>query len=583
MPDTTPHSTDSVPAWDEETDLLIFGAGAAGMTAALVAAQHGLSVMLCEKLAHVGGTTATSGGMVFAPGNPQSARAGVPDSLDEARRYLGAELGADASSELMDAFLESSPVALAFLEQNTDVKFDVPRPNPDYHDNPGASQAGRTVLPRAFDGRLLGKDFDLVRPPREELMILGGMMVARREVAILLRPYASLKAFTFAVREIGRYLIDRLTYRRGTRLLLGNALVARLLYSLRRQGVPVKVNSALKELVSEGGRIVGAVVEHAGTKRRIGARRGVVLATGGFAGSDEWKSTLAEAFPAHRSLAFEDSCGEGFDAAVRVGARVDQSHVSPYFWAPVSVLNKAGGGETVWMHGVLDRAKPGLIAVNASGRRFVNEAVSYHDFVTGMFNDRDAGGHPTRTAHLVCDDAFIRGYGLGLIQPMPGLVAHALGQDMGSYLKAGYLKKADSLRELASIIGVDAANLEAAVAAHNADAESGVDKAFGKGSTALNRHNGDPANRPNPCLKPIVQAPFYAVSVHAGILGTSAGLRTDKDGRVLDGDESVLPGLYACGNDMASVMRGRYPGPGITLGPALVFGYRVAIRAAALG
>ena len=566
--------------WDEETDLLVFGAGAAGMTAALVASYQGLSVLVCEKRSQVGGTTATSGGMVFAPGNPQGARAGVPDSLDDARRYLDAELGPDGSSELMNAFLESSPVALAFLEQNTDVKFDVPRPNPDYHDNPGASRAGRTVLPAAFDGRLLGKDFDLVRPPREELMILGGMMVARREVAILLRPYASWKALAFTVREIGRYLIDRLSYRRGTRLLLGNALIARLFYSLRRKNVPVRVGTELKELIDEGGRIVGAVVEQGGTRKRIGARRGVVLATGGFAGSDGWKSTLAQAFPAHRSLAFEDSRGEGFDAATRLGATVDDSHLSPYFWAPVSVLSKPGGGETVWMHGVLDRAKPGLIAVNASGRRFVNEAVSYHDFVTGMFNDRDAGGGPTTAAHLICDDDFIRRYGIGLVQPMPTLVAHALGLDIGSFLKAGYLMRADTLAELAAIIGVDAGNLEAAVAAHNADAKAGVDRAFGKGSTALNRHNGDPANQPNPCLKPIARAPFYAVAVHAGILGTSAGLRTDKDGQVLDGAGKVLDGLYACGNDMASVMRGRYPGPGITLGPALVFGYRVGMKAA---
>jgi succinate dehydrogenase/fumarate reductase flavoprotein subunit len=568
-------------SWDEETDLLVCGAGAAGMTAALVAAHHGLSVLVCEKLSQVGGTTATSGGMVFAPGNPQSGRAGVADSLPDARRYLDAELGPDSASELMAAFLESSPVALAFLEQHTDVKFDVPRPNPDYHDLPGASRAGRTVLPAAFDGRLLGNDFDLVRPPREELMILGGMMVARREVAILLRPYASLQALAFTARQIGRYLIDRIGHRRGTRLLLGNALIARLLYSLRRKSVPVRVNTRLKELVSAGGRIVGAVVEQDGKTRRIGARRGVVLATGGFAGSESWKSTLAQEFPAHRSLAFEDSCGEGFDAAVLVGARVDASHVSPYFWAPVSVLKKRDGGETVWMHGVLDRAKPGLIAVNAAGRRFVNEAVSYHDFVTGMFNDRDAGGQPTQTAHLICDDEFIRRYGLGLVQPMPTLVAYALRQDMDSFLKAGYLKKADSLRELAAAIGVDAGNLEAAVAAHNADSEEGLDKAFGKGSTALNRHNGDPANQPNPCLKPITRAPFYSVAVHAGILGTSAGLRTDKDGQVLDGDGRALDGLYACGNDMASVMRGRYPGPGITLGPALVFGYRVAMRAAA--
>ncbi len=557
---------------DEEVDLLVCGSGAAGMTASLVAAQEGLRVMMCEKHGQVGGTTATSGGMAWIPGNHHRGQDPHQDR-EAARTYLTSELGNDASAEMIDAFLDSGPAAIAYLERHTEAKFMAPQPNPDYHSGiPGAAIVGRAVLPMPFDGRLLGDDFALVRPPRESLLVLGGMMVARRDVAILLRPFASWPSFRTASGMVSRYFADRLRHRRGTRLLLGNALIGRLLLSIRRKAIPLRMGTALRGLVMDDGRVVGAEVETAGHRRHIRVRRGVVLATGGFAGSSRWRKALLTEYPVEHTLAFEESAGDGFDIAATAGGAVRETDRNPVFWAPVSVRKRPGGGETVWMHGVLDRAKPGLIAVDRTGRRFVNEANSYHDFVMGMFR---AGCSGTAPAYLVCDAAFIARYGLGIIQPvLPRL---------GSHIRSGYLSVGRTVQELAGRIGIDAASLGATVAAYNQDAGRGVDTEFGKGMTTLNRHNGDPAQSPNPCMRPIQTPPFYAVAVYPGILGTSAGLETDRDGRVLGRDGAPIAGLYACGNDMSSMMRGRYPGPGITLGPAITFAYRAAMHAAHAG
>jgi 3-oxosteroid 1-dehydrogenase len=564
--DSTDRAADAIPSWDREVDLLVFGAGAAGMTTAVVARSEGLDVLLCEKLDQVGGTTATSGGMVFAPGNPVTARAGRADSMEDAGRYLHGELGLPPGDPMLGAFVETAPAAVRYLEERTQVRFDAPSPNPDYHDREGASRGGRTMVPTPFDGRRLGADFDLVRAPLATLTVLGGMMVARREVALLVRPFASLSAAKFTLRTLWRHARDRMRYRRGTRLLLGNALAARLLASVRDAGVVLQTGTPLVRLVLAEGRVLGAVVRHGGVELAIRARRGVVLATGGFAGGAEWRARLAGAFPVAHSLAFADSNGEGMAAAEAAGAAIDGSHESPIFWMPVSIDNRRPDAPQLWMHGVLDRAKPGLIAVDRHGRRFTNEANSYHDFVMGMFS---AG---VREAFLICDARFLRTYGLGMVPPVIG--------GSRSFLRSGYLRRGATLAELAARTGIDPEGLERTVREFNAHACAGQDPAFGRGSTALNVHNGDPRQRPNPCVAPLGEGPFHAVAVYPGILGTSAGVRTDVDARACRTDASVIEGLYACGNDMASAMRGAYPGPGITLGPGIVFAYRAAMHAA---
>lgn len=541
------------------------------MTAALVAKQEGLRVLLCEKTAMVGGITSTSGGTTWIPGNSQGARIGVADKVEDAQTFLDAVVGARGGDDSRRAFLDAGRKAIDYLEAHSDVTFEAARAHPDYIKNmPGAAYGGRALGPAAFDGRLLGPDFARVRPPRPDFLILGGMMITRADIPFLLAPFKSVAAFKHVAKLLARYGSDRLRHKRGTNLVMGNALAARLLYSLRRKNVPIRFETALTALVMEDGRVVGARFDTPSGPRAIGARRGVVLATGGIA----WNKTLREKlFPkptrAH-SLAPETNTGDGATAALGVGAKIDGAMDSPGLWMPCSIMKWADGRVSVYPHIILDRSKPGLIAVNASGRRFVNESDSYHDFVMAMLEaDKTV---PSVPAHLICDRSFIRDYGIGVIHPGT--------KDLTPFLKAGYLIEAPTLRDLAAKIGADPDAFEETVARHNRFAVSGVDEDFGRGSGDLNRINGDPNNAPNPCMRPIGPGPFYAVAVVPADLACSAGLAGDAQARVLDEDGAPIPGLYACGNDLASIFRGTYPGPGTTLGPAITFGYIAAMHAA---
>jgi succinate dehydrogenase/fumarate reductase flavoprotein subunit len=554
---------------DAEVDVLIAGAGAAGMTAALVCSLQGLDVLLCEQSAQVGGTTATSAGTIWVPGTRQARDAGFPDDIAEARRYLDSIIG-PATDDRREKYLASGPEMVDTLARNSEVKFSLYARHPDYLSNrPGPTLAGRALAPLPFDGRLLGADFAKLRAPIGEFMALGGMTIGRDDIEPLARPFASLKNFRHVLRLLFRHTTDRLRYRRGTRLLMGNALAARLFYSLRQRNVPLWLNASLRELTTTDGRVTGAVLSVDGDTRRVTARRAVVLATGGFGGSVERLNEYVRPRLQH-AVAFEGARGEGMAAARAAGAGVEDDHAQPVFWSPVSETAWLAGGRGAYPHLALDRAKPGLIAVNTSGRRFVDEAVSYHEFVVGMHRSHETV--PTIPAWLVCDRAFVERYGLGRVPPGR--------RSWRKLIASGYLAEADTLDALAARIKVDAAGLRDSVARNNRSAETGVDEDFGKGSTDFDRHNGDPAHGPNPCIGPIDAPPYYAMAVYPSTLGSSVGLKADADGRVLTADGAPIPGLYACGNDMASIMRGHYPGPGITLGPGMVFAYHAAMAIA---
>jgi succinate dehydrogenase/fumarate reductase flavoprotein subunit len=550
---------------EEQADVLVFGTGAAGLTAALVAASEGLDVKVFEKSALAGGTTATSGGSLWVPGAAPILRRTPDVGVEQARSYLLGELGDWVRHDLLEAFLGASPEAIDYLAQHSEVRF-AHATNPDYHaDRPFGSATGHAITALPFDGRMLGADFDRLKPPRAVFMVMGGMMVGRREIPMLLRPFSSVANFRRSAGLLARHAWDRLRYRRGTRLLIGNALVARYMYSLRQLGVPIVYEARLIDLYQEGGRIAGAIIEKDGRRRLVKARRGVVLATGGVPHSVPLRSELMRGYPHEHSMADEGATGDGVSAALRAGAALDRAVSNPAYWSPASVRHRQDGSQVLWIHGHMDRGKPGLMAVGVSGRRFVNEADSYHDFVVAMHGE---GGTPVMPAYLICDHRFIRKYGLGLVRPLVSRI--------GAFVRDGYLIRDRSIEGLARSAGIDPVALRETVETYNADARNGVDNQFGRGSRVLNRHNGDPEHRPNPCMAPIEHPPYYALPVTPCTIGTTIGLATDVDSRVLAEAGAPLQGLYACGNDISSVFRGFYPGPGATLGAAVVFAYRAA-------
>ncbi|MFT3721110.1 FAD-binding protein [Pseudorhodoferax sp.] len=546
---------------DIETDLLVFGSGAGGLSATLFGARAGLDVLLCEKRTHVGGTTATSGGGIWVPGTQAGLAAG--DSIERATAYLRGELGSHYRADLVETYLAQGARVIESLNAQTEVRYELSA-WPDYHsDAPGGVRKGRTLFPAPFDGRLLGPDFALVQPPMHRLMVLGGLMLGANEIEDFLHPLASAATAGRVARKVARYARDRLRHGRGTDLRFGNALVARMLYSMPRERVSIWTEAPLVELLRDGERICGAVVLHRGTARRVRARRGVVLATGGFPHNQEMLRTYGPAFPHRHSLGCPANVGEGIRAAQAVGAAMDTALASVANWTPASVVRDRQGRETPVIYGYLDRGRPGVIAVNAQGRRFVNESNSYNDIVSAMFRD---GGGREAAFHFVCDHAFVRRHGLGLVRPWPWT------RSLAPYARSGYITVADSLPELARRIGVDAASLVQTVERHNGYCRTGVDLEFGKGSTAYNRMFGHPSAAPNPNLAPIEAAPFVALRIHAASIGTTIGLKTTADAQVVGTGGDPIPGLYACGNDLAAIMRGGYPGGGTMIGPAIVFG-----------
>ena len=354
---------------------------------------------------------------------------------------------------------------------------------------------------------------------------------------------------------------------RGARLVMGNALVGRLYHALLQRNVPVLLATEVASITLDGGRVSGAIVKH-GAPPEIRARAGIVLATGGFSRHPELRRRLLPASLDPSSPVVESATGDGFHLAERVGGHLAE-HDSNSFWAPVSRRRRADGSIAVFPHFVLDRGKPGALAIDPAGRRFVNEATTYHVFGEALF--ATLRRFPQGTCHLICDDAFIENYGLGMVRPRRINLRAAIAD--------GYVVTAKTLEDLARRLHIPAEALAGTVAQHNRFAATGKDEEFGKGEDAYQRNLGDPAHGPNPCLGPIARPPLYALGIHPGDIGASAGLACDASARVLDADGAPIEGLYACGNDMESIMAGRYPGPGITLGPGMTFGFIAARHA----
>jgi succinate dehydrogenase/fumarate reductase flavoprotein subunit len=549
-----------------ECDALVVGSGAAGMSAAVTAGHRGLNVLIVEKEPCFGGTTARSGGWLWIPGTSLARQWGIVESPDQARGYLRHEAGNSFDAARVDAFLSTGPEAVDFFTSQTALRFDMPLVFPDYHaEAPGGAQGGRSMVTRPFDGRELGPHVKNLGAALPELTVFGMMLGSGKEIVHFMRATKSLTSAIYVAKRLSRHFIDVMRYGRGMTLTNGNALAGRLAKSAFDLKIPLWLSSPVRELIVENGAVRGAMVEREGRLVRVNAKRGVILACGGFPHDVVRRKAMFPHAPTgaeHYSPGPTGNTGDGLRLAETVGGRVEDTLPHAAAWVPVSVTKRKDGTRGVMPH-FIDRAKPGVIAVMRDGARFANEGNSYHDFVQEMMKAAKPGEEIA--AFLICDHPTLRKYGLGCVSPFPMPIGH--------HLSTGYLMRGDTLAALAAEAGIDAAGLETTVRKFNPSAADGQDPAFGKGSRAYNRFQGDALHGPNPCIAPIEHGPFYAIKMVIGDLGTYAGIKTDENARALDANDHAIEGLYAAGNDMASIMGGNYPGAGITLGPALTFGY----------
>ncbi|MDV6707492.1 FAD-binding protein [Pseudomonas aeruginosa] len=478
-------------------------------------------------------------------------------------RLSGTELGERYDAARIDAFLEACPHMVAFFERHTHLRFVDGNGIPDMHgDTPGAAEGGHQLVAAPYDARQLGPLLPRLRKTLRETSFMGMPIMAGADLAAFLDLTRSLPAFLHVARRFSSHLWHLLRYGRAMHLVNGVALVARLAKSAEALGVRLIESAPARELLLRDGKVVGALVESAEGLLRIEAGA-VVLACGGFPHDPQRRAELAPTLDTLLPLPPPGCNGDGLRLGESAGGRVADDLRSPIAWAPVSRVPH-GDGETGHFPHIIERGKPGVIGVLANGRRFVNEAHGYHDYVAALL-EATPPGQPARS-WLVCDRRFLRRYGLGYVRPAPLPIA--------AHLRSGYLKRGTSLDQLARSCGIDPSGLAATVAEYNRHAREGRDPEFGRGGTAFNRKQGDPAYPgPNPCVAPIERGPYYAVQVEPGCFGTFAGLKTDAQARVLDGGGQPIPGLYAAGADMASLFAGHYPSGGINLGPALTFGY----------
>lgn len=552
-------------------DLLVVGSGAAGLSAAVTAAVLGLEVIVVEKEAELGGTSAWSGGWLWVPRNPLAIAAGIVEDIEAPHAYLKAELGDGYNEALVTRFLEEAPRMVAFMQRETTLAFVDGNLMPDFHDtSPGAGFGGRSVCAAPFDGRQLGPRLSDLKPPLDEISPFGMGIAAGTDLRHFLNATRKPGSFRHVAKRMLRHVADLLRFGRGMHLVNGNALIARLLKSADNLGVTIHTRTPARGILIEDGRITGIRTD-AGMIR---ARRGVVLAAGGFPHDLARKAALFPHAPTgreHHSAAPESNTGDGLRLGEAAGGCVRRDFPHAGAWAPVSLVPRRDGTVGRFPH-LVERAKPGLIMVRRDGRRFANEANSYHDLMQALFAATPPG-EPVE-AWLIADHAFIRRYGLGRVRPRPF--------PLRPWRTNGYLRTGETPAALAEACGIDPAGLTDTIRRFNAHAIHGEDPEFGRGSSAYNRIQGEAGHAPNPNVAPLGPGPFFAVKIVPGSLGTFAGLATDADARVLGPDNAPLPGLYAVGNDMASMMAGRYPAGGITLGPGMTFGYIAAHHAAGI-
>jgi succinate dehydrogenase/fumarate reductase flavoprotein subunit len=550
---------------DTTVDLLVVGSGT-GMAAALAAAERGLTVLIVEKSAYVGGSTARSGGALWLPASPilEENRAG--DTMPRADTYLASVVGDTAPRQRSVAFLAHLGATVEMLRRTTPLRFMWAREYSDYHpEQPGGTAAGRTCECRPFDTSLLGQYRSRLRP---------GVMKASIPMPTTGADYRWMNLMARVPRKGLPLIAKRLVQGVGGLLLSrhyvagGQALAAGLFTGVLRAGIGIWTEASLARLTTDGGKVTGAVVQHDGREISVTARRGVILAAGGFDHSMDmrWKFQ-SESLDDHASLGAETNTGDAIRTAQEVGAAIDL--MDQAWWFP-AVAPLPGGAPVVML---AERSLPGSLIIDQNGNRFVNEATDYMSFGHRLL-ERERAGNPVETMWILFDQKYRNSYVFGA-ELFPRMRIPQAWYD------AGIAHRSDDLAELSNAIGVPQAQLLATVSRFNEMSRAGDDSDFRRGCSAYDRYYGDPTITPNPNLRALENGPFYAVKMVLSDLGTCGGLRADERARVLREDDSAIDGLYAIGNTAANAFGATYPGAGATIAQGLVYGYVAALDAAA--
>lgn len=554
--------------WDHEVDLLIVGSGSGAMTAALAAYDRGGSPLLIEKSSQYGGSSAMSGGGLWVPCNHLMEGVGIKDNAEDAWTYMKGCVGDVVPDARQRAYLENAPIMVKYLMDHTRVQLVALPEYADYYPRiPGSRPGGRSLEGQRFHAREIGNDELLkMRPSALQSLIMNRIFMSIYEARLMM--CKSPGWFRTMFRLMSNYWLDlpwRFKSKRDRSLTMGNALIGMLRRSLMDRGIPLWLSTPARELIVENGRVVGVVADHEGRSMRIHAKKGVVLAAGGFEGNQKLREKyLPNPTRAEWTCANKYNTGDVIGMAEKVGAALDL--MDDAWWGPTTVVP----GEEYARMLVIEKSLPGSILVNKRGERFVNEACAYIDVVNAMYKNNTPES-PSVPAFLVFDADFRKKYLCGPVLPGAQQPDWALPKVLKSYFK-----KAETLEGLAAQLGVDAAGLRDTVTKMNQYARTGVDLDFHRGETDFDRYYGDTNVKPNCCLAPIEKPPFYAIEAYPGELGTKGGLKTDERARVLTTDGQVVPGLYAVGNCSASVMGRTYPGAGSTIGPSMTFGFVAA-------
>ena len=557
-------------AWDREVDVLVVGTGNGALTSALCNWEMGTKdVLIVEKTDKVGGTSASSGGGIWIPVNHYAQACGAEDSIEDAKTYLmGTLFGEDVPEAMIDAYLENGPKMLKFLADRTDVIYESLEHYPDYYTNyDGARPGHRSLEPAPIDMSELGGEWKNLRWSHHMMRMFNRIHFTQVEAHTIMTQAPGWKSLL--AKLIVGYVIDlpwRLRTGIARRLCTGSAGVARLYLSVKKRGIPVEFNTRFKALIAEGTQVLGAQVEQGGQLVSIRAKKAVVLGAGGFEKNQALREKYLPA-PTNTAWSAGNTANEGdaLLAGLEVGAKTRL--MKDAWWTTTLCVPD----EPTPRLSIMEKSFPGSCVVNKAGKRFANESQNYMAFQKELFATH-TDQTPNAPAWQIFDARFRRNFMVG---PLMTAAMKPDWQIPKTWFDTGFVAKATTIRELASIMGIDPDGLEETIGKMNDYARTGVDEEFHRGESAYDRYYADPSIKPNPCLAPIDEAPFYAMRIEAGDFGTLGGLDTDTNGRVKCETGGVFDGLFAVGNSSAAILP-TYPGPGATLGPAMTMAYQSA-------